>query len=412
MSMAFRLITVLALFALGVLSVDLAGEAAEPALDYRIQLDVPLKALNPDFCWFHPRAAAIPGAGRDGQPTVIMTIQKHLKISDYYSGLWVMRTDDLGKTWTGPAEIPELGWVHEPNGVVLAVADVTPGYHAPSGKLLAIGCSVRYSTAGNQLSDTKRFSQTAYSVCDPKTDRWTKWQLLELPPDDKFNLARNACSQWIVEPDGTLLVPIYFAPSAGVPMSVTVLRCRFDGERLAYAEHGTELSLDVVRGLCEPSIVKFHDRYYLTIRNDEKGYVTAGKDGLHFKPIQPWTFDDGSELGSYNTQQHWLAHSNGLFLAYTRRGAGNDHIVRHRAPLFLAQVDPERLCVLRGTERLLMPERGVMLGNFGAAAINPHESWVTDAEFMIGDQPHPRGANGSTFVARVIWSRPNLQVGK
>ncbi len=37
----------------------------------------------------------------------------------------------------------------------------------------------------------------------------------------------------------------------------------------------------------------------------------------------------------------------------------------------------------------LRPERGVMLGNFGAAAIIPDESWVTDAEFLVGDKPHP-----------------------
>ena len=45
-----------------------------------------------------------------------------------------------------------------------------------------------------------------------------------------------------------------------------------------------------------------------------------------------WTFDDGSELGNYNTQQHWVTHSDGLFLVYTRRGADNDDIARHRAP--------------------------------------------------------------------------------
>ena len=167
------------------------------------------------------------------------------------------------------------------------------------------------------------------------------------------------------------------------------------------------MSLNVVRGLCEPSIIAFRDRFYLTIRNDIKGYVTVSSDGLHYQPIKPWTFDDGSELGSYNTQQHWLAHSDGLFLSYTRRGANNDHIPRNRAPIFLAQVDPGRLCVIRKTERPIIPERGAMLGNFGAAAITAGESWVTDAEYMLSAQPNPRGADGSVFAARVIWSRPN-----
>jgi len=222
----------------------------------KVKLNVAKQELHPDYCWFHPRVAAVPGAGRDGAPAVIMTVQKHLKVSDYYSGFWTMRTDDLGKTWTGPTEIPELAWVREPGGVVIAVAD-----------------------------------------------------------------------------------------------------------------------------------------------------VTTSRDGLRYEPIKPWTFDDGQDLGSYNTQQHWVSHAGGLYLSYTRRGADNDHIFRHRAPLFLARVDAKRLCVLRETEQILIPERGAQMGNFGAAAVSTNESWVTVAEYMKRNEPHPRGADGSTFVARVIWPK-------
>ena len=56
-------------------------------------------------------------------------------------------------------------------------------------------------------------------------------------------------------------------------------------------------------------------------------------------------------------------------MVYTRRGANNDHVFRHRAPLFIAQVDPEKLVVLRVTERVVLPERGVPLGNFGVSAL-------------------------------------------
>jgi hypothetical protein len=96
-----------------------------------------------------------------------------------------------------------------------------------------------------------------------------------------------------------------------------------------------------------------------------------------------------------------------LFLCYTRRGAANDHITRNRAPLFIAQVDPEKLQVLRQTEQVLIPERGVMLGNFGASNITFAESWVTDSEFIVNGQKHERGADGSTWVARVKWAKPN-----
>ena len=372
---------------------------------FTIELSVAFQELNEKFCWFHPRAAVIPAGVVGDKPVAIMTLQQHLRVSDFYSGLYTMRSDDLGKTWSKPVVQPSLAWVTEPGGVTIAVADVTPGWHAPSGKLLAIGCMVRYSKAGQQIEDVKRSTQTHYAVYDPKTDVWSKWKLLELPEYKKFDYARNACSQWIVEDDGALLVPLYISPGSG-PTSVTVAKCSFDGSDIRYIGHGNEMSLSVVRGLCEPSLAKFQGRYYLTIRNDVKGYVTSSDDGLNFEPIKPWTFDDGKELGSYNTQQHWINNDKGLFLVYTRRGANNDHIMRHRAPLFIAQVDPQRLCVIRDTEKIVVPERGTTLGNFGCNRVDATESWVTTAEYMNDPKPNPRGANGSIYVGRVIWDDP------
>ena len=150
----------------------------------------------------------------------------------------------------------------------------------------------------------------------------------------------------------------------------------------------------------------------MTIRNDIKGYVTTSTDGLNFDHIKPWTFDDGQELGSYNTQQHWLAHSDGLFLIYTRRGANNDMIMRHRAPLFMAQVDPEKLHVIRKTEKVIVPNRGAQLGNFGANMVNEKESWVTVSEGIFGNEKQRRkkeamGADGSTFLIRILWDKSN-----
>ncbi|MEA1952534.1 MAG: sialidase family protein [Planctomycetota bacterium] len=401
-----RLSIVLA--ALGVLLASASiASAADTAKDvpreaFKTKATVAFQELDEKYCWFHPRAAVIPGGVAGDKPIAIMTIQQHLRVSDFYSGLYTMRSDDLGKTWSKPVAQPSLAWVIEPSGITIAVADVTPGWHGPSGKLLAIGCMVRYSKKGHQLKDVKRFSQTHYAVYDPKKDEWSKWKLLEMPADDKFNMARNACAQWIVEKDGTLLVPMYFGSGKG-PSSVTVTRCSFDGKELKYIKHGNEMSLNVVRGLGEPSIAKFQGRYYLTIRNDVKGYVTSSDDGLNFKPIKPWMFDDGKELGSYNTQQHWINNDKGLFLVYTRRGANNDHIMRHRAPLFIAQVDPRRLCVIRDTEKIVVPERGTNLGNFGCNAVNERESWVTTAEYMNNTKPKKRGANGSIYVGRVIF---------
>jgi hypothetical protein len=76
--------------------------SSPPIVPFDVKAEVVLKELNTGFCWFHPRVAAIPGAGKDGRPAVLMTIQKHLVASDHYSGMYFLRTDDMGKTWTGP----------------------------------------------------------------------------------------------------------------------------------------------------------------------------------------------------------------------------------------------------------------------------------------------------------------------
>lgn len=386
-----------------------AAEAETAILDYEIILTVPREEFDGTFCWFHPRVAPIPG--RDGvKPEIVMTLQKHLLPGDdYYSGLYTMSSSDFGEHWSEPVAQPELGWREEPGGVTWAVCDVTPGWHAASGKVLATGHTVRYLNGA--LAPLPRARETAYSVYDPAQRAWSPWQLLDMTDKEKFFSSGAGCTQWIEEKDGSVLLPVYVTPRSTDPRAcswATVLRCTFDGNVLSCAAQGDEIRLDIPRGCDEPSLTRFRDRYYLTIRNDERAYVTSGDDGLHFAPIKSWTFDDGTELGSYNTQQHWITHQDGLFLAYTRRGADNDDVFRSRAPLFMAQVDPERLCVLRKTERILMPNRGATLGNFGVCSVSPEETWVTDAEGMFFPEVYKkRGATGAIFAARIHWPTPN-----
>jgi hypothetical protein len=386
---------------------DQASSDTVEQVKFDVRLDTPLEHDDGQFLWFHPRVSPLPRVRRgDDGSSVLMTLQKHLRVSDFYSGAFTMQTDDLGASWRGPDEQTELAWVHEGN-ILRAVADITPGWHAPTGKVIAVGALVRYSQDGAQLEDIPRAQQTAYAVYDPQADKWSAWQVLDMPPEDVFNFARSACAQWMVQPDGTLLLPFYIGRNAQEDFAVAVVQCTFDGSNLRYLRHGSILTRQGGRGLCEPSVAPFRGKYYLTLRNDQCGYVTVSDDGLDYVPIEPWRFDDGAELGSYNTQQHWLTHDDGMFLVYTRRGAGNDHVMRHRAPLFIAQVDPLRLRVIRATERVLIPERGATLGNFGAAPINEQESWVTVCEGVWSDSIRQRGATGALFVARVLWSKPN-----
>jgi len=166
-------------------------------LTFKVQSDFAFRELNRNYCWFHPRVAAVPGYGKNGMPAVIMTIQKHLAVSDFYSGMYYLRTDDLGKTWIGPDEIPELAWQYEEDGTIVSVADVTPGWHQPTGKLILFGIKVRYSKEGKQLLDKPRSHDAAYAVFDPKTHNWSSWKMIaNVPaPDAKFFLVNPGCVQ-------------------------------------------------------------------------------------------------------------------------------------------------------------------------------------------------------------------------
>src|SRR5690606_41108405 len=100
--------------------------------------------------------------------------------------------------------------------------------------------------------------------------------------DPKFETAGAGCVQRFDLDDGTILLPVYFKSREETAYSVSVLRCAFDGSELKYLGHGSELTVPVKRGLYEPCLVRHGGRSYLTMRNDEHGYVSVSDDGSQF----------------------------------------------------------------------------------------------------------------------------------
>jgi hypothetical protein len=399
----YSLICVAALLLLAALS----PAADVPAgAEYTLKLDVVSDGYDGKTCWFHPRAGAIPGR----EPVVVLTMQKwKLTASDLFLPIASQESSDLGKTWSKTVEHTEaLGRRTEPDNVLVGVCDFTPKWHTKSGTLLGTGHTVRYT--GDKLI-AERPRETAWSVYDPAKKTWSAWKVMDMPKEAKFWNAGAGSTQRVDLPDGDILLPIYFKAKDTKVYSTTVVRCRFDGKELKYVEHGSELSVNIDRGLYEPSLAALGDRYFLTLRNDRAAYVAASKDGLKFDAPRKWTFDDGTDLGSYNTQAHWVTHADGLFLVYTRRGANNDNVMRHRAPLFMARVDPKKLVVLKKTERELVPNKGAQLGNFAVVDVSNAETWVTTSEGMgplaKSKEFEKAGANGRVYAARLQWTKPN-----
>lgn len=56
--------------------------------------------------------------------------------------------------------------------------------------------------------------------------------------------------------------------------------------------------------------------------------------------------------------------------------------IRHRAPLFIAEFDPDKPAVLSETEQIVVPEHGARLGNFTAASEDENHAFVSVAEWM------------------------------
>lgn len=384
-------------------AVAVAG--GEPTrVGYHVQLDVVSEGFDGKTCWFHPRAGAIPGTS----PRVVLTLQQlNLKRSDVFYPVASRESSDLGRTWSPLVEHASTLGRHRLDATrEEAICDFTPKWHAATGRLLGTGHTVFYA---NDVLMAVRPRDTIWSVYDPAARTWSAWAKMTMPAVAKFSCAGAGSTQRVDLENGDILLPIYSKEISEKAYFSTVVRCRFDGRELRYVEHGSEHTVAVDRGLYEPSLARWGGRFFLTLRNDRAAYVARSEDGLHFAEPRPWTFDDGADLGSYNTQAHWVTHTDGLFLTYTRRGANNDNVARHRAPLFIAQVDPDRLVVLRATERELVPNKGAQLGNFAVVDVSERETWVTTSEGMAPGNPAQYGSNGRVYAARLVWDRPNRE---
>lgn len=378
--------------------------AREP--EFTVELEKVREGIDPSVTWTQ---AGIGVIRDEKKPSFVVTLSpEKVSGSDSYGGLHECRSENLS-TWSDPEAIPSLARI-ERDGLESVLSDFVPAWHGASKTLLGTGKLFIYDPRSRK-SDREVARRIGYSVRDP--DRgWSEPRSLLLPERDHEGLPlRNpnaGCTQRVDLEDGTILLPVYYErerTGADEVNVATVVRAGFDGETLRYLDQGSEHTIERGRGLGEPSLARYRGRFYLTLRSDHGAHVTSGKDGLHFDPPRDWKFDDGQLLGSYNTQQHWISREEGLYLVYTRRGHDNDHIFRHRAPLLIGRVDPDRLVVIRSSERVVVPEMGARLGNFSVARLDERTHLVCVAErLQRGGEAY--GARNRVFVARLRWPAP------
>lgn len=363
---------------------------------------------NTERCYVHARGLLLQnGFG-------LITMQKlELSGCDVFYGLEMRKTTDGGKHFSAPVPCQNLRRRQLEDGTSLAFCDATPFYHKRTGRILLTGHAANYGSNNKLLREPRRRSPL-YAVYNEALGDFETFRAIEMPTEngDAYFSSGAGCTQIMEQENGELLIPIYYErqePDAPRGTSAAaVMRCAFDGEQLRVLEIGTPLITDVPRGFHEPSIVRHGGDYFLALRNDQGGFIAKSRDGLHFDTPRALCFDDGESLGNYNTQQHWLTGGGRLWLVYTRRAGHNDHIFRHRAPLFIAQLDPARMCVIRATERIAVPERGARLGNFGCQSYSDKIGYVFAAEWMQNDPLGyeacaARGSDNSIFLSQIIY---------
>lgn len=315
----------------------------------------------------------------------------------------------MGVTWTDPQPVPGMGRVQHAGGLEEGFCDTVPEYHARTQSVLALAHNVYYKDGRLTKPSDNRWP---VYIVRSRQGRWSERRRLEWDNPEASAMFTAGCAQRITLANGDILIPLSFGPVGRADRAVTSVLASFDGNELKIRRAGSVLRLAVKRGLLEPSLAVLRGRYYMTIRaEDDRGYVTHSADGLNWEPMRPWCWEDGETLTLSTTQQRWLAHSDALYLVYTRKAPENVNVMRWRSPLYVARVNTDKLTLIRQSEQIALPMSGdgvrapetvAHLGNFHTNAASRDVSLIT-----VGETLPKQGFRGDTLIARVHWSRPN-----
>ena len=347
------------------------------------------------FCKIQPSMAS------DGKGTALLTYQKLLLTgSDVFYGQYISKSTDDGKTWSEPKKIEALK--ADPWKGFRVERYANPHYHRKTGRFFAIGAADIFKDDGapyQKTVDGEAYCWPLFVTVDAEKGDYVKCEKLEFPFAYEFCMAFGQIHEC---ENGDVLIPFYYRePKAGVKQKCVIIRYAFDGEKLKVVKAGTPMArMDLARGLGEPSVIEYRGKFYVTLRSDEMGMVAVSENRLDYSEPIPWKWTDGNLIGNANTQQHWVKTGGRLFLAYTRVTPNNGHVFRNRAPVFLAEVDTEKMALKRETELAIVPERGARLGNF-CVVPSGDEQWLVTAEWMQPIGCEKRGSDNSLWFVRI-----------
>ena len=303
-----------------------------------------------------------------------------LTCADVLLGHQVSRSTNGGATFEKPQKLNDVEYTK--NGIRTIFGIDVMIYHPQTDKWLCFGQTMHYENDRHPvIINGGSVTEPYFTVFDPET--MTIGEIIPMPIPYE-SISANPHGQPIIDNDGNILLTFYGATREDTRSRIVTALYSYDGETLKMLRSGTPIvsGAEHARGYCEPSLAKLYGKYYMTIRTDDAAYLAVSENGFDFSEPIPWVFDNGERVESINTQQRWVRFNDALYLAYTRKTQYNSHVFRNRAPLFISRFDPDRLCLIGETERILVPELGARLGNFQTTDVSDNESWVTVAEWM------------------------------
>ena len=348
-----------------------------------------------------------PTVATDGTSVALMTFQKLLLSgSDVFYGQFVSKSVDGGVTWSEPRQTTGLPDEHV--GEIRITKYATVHYHRKSRSFFALGIAAKYKgdkVPYHHYAPNDPYAWPLLVKVDAETGDFIASERLSVPFD--YELC-YPFGQTVELENGDLLVPFYYRPiGSGMRSKCVVIRFAFNGGTLKPVATGTPVALPALkRGCGEPSLVRFGEKFLLTLRSDEYGSVAESRDGLHFSVPKKWTWEDGTPIGNANTQQHWVPLGDKLYLSYTRATPANGHVFRNRAPIFISEVDVEKVCLKRTTEKPVVPDRGARLGNFCVASGTNGDTWLLTAEWMQPRGCENHGSDNSLWLVKLRERAP------
>ena len=86
----------------------------------------------------------------------------------------------------------------------------------------------------------------------------------------------------------------------------------------------------------------------------------------------------------------------------------NWHVFRNRAPIYMAWFDPLRKCLVKSTERTLVPELGTRSGNFVCCDAGANSAWLITAEWMQPKGCDSYGSDNSLWLVQTKFQPPSF----